>query len=142
MKLKAVLHKGCLPALVDTIHSPEFRDRILREVLVPHLHVPADWGPTQFYIQETDYAVGGKPMCVVNLSAVSLTESRSTQDFRDAAAALERVYGENIATHLEEGEVVELFVVIALDGVPFNMKSTLVESAPVLISRAGLVKRI
>ena len=142
MKLKAVLHKGCLPALTEAIHSLEFRDRVLREVLVPHLHVPSDWGPTQFYIQETDFAVGGKPMCVVNLSAVSLTESRSTQDFRDAAAALERVYGENIATHLEGDEVVELFVVIALDGVPFNMKSTLIESTPVLVSRSGPAKRI
>jgi hypothetical protein len=136
MKLKAVLHKGCQPALVKHLQSQKFRSIILDEVLKRHLHV-FNFGPAEFYIQECDFACGSAPMCEVRLTGVSVTGNRATNDFVRALAALEHCY----VTALEPYHTsashrrCQLLVSMMLDRPPFGMTSPLLERDPVHVPK-------
>lgn len=132
MKLKAELHKERRSDMQEAIESRAFRTWILTEVLERHLHVK-NFGPAEFYIQESDFSVGSDPMCEVRLSGVSVSKRRSTQDFMDARDALERIYAETLRPFLRPGERLQLMVTVMLDRVPLDATSTLVEGDAVWI---------
>ncbi len=132
MKLKAVLNRGCTPEVTAMLESPEFWQAIRDDVLC---HLGAhDFGPAAAYLQACDFAVGGsKPMCEVRLTGVSVTTGRSTQNFEDALAALERVYADALRPHFTPEEPIQLLVSVMLDQKPFGRESALLERPAVYI---------
>ncbi len=134
MKLKADLHAERPDAMQAAVESAAFRERVYKEVLSTHLRVPNGWGPAEFYIQQCDLAVGAGPMCEVRLSGVSVNSRRSTDDFRDARKALERIYTQTIKPFLQPGERLQMMVTIMLDRVPLDHNSTLIEADPIWIT--------
>ena len=134
MKLKAVVYSNCSVRLLEALQSREFRTRVLKDVLVPHLHVPDDFGPAEFYVQHCDLTHSG-PMCEARLTGVSVTENRSTTDFENARTALEDVYKDCIEKFLlPHGEECQLLVSIMLDQIPFNRKSSLIEAPAITVT--------
>lgn len=133
MKLKAVLHRGCHPEVITKLESPEFRQAILDDVL-SHLGAQG-FGPAEFYIQACDFAVGeSKPMCEVRLTGVSVTKSRSTQNFEDTLAALEQVYTDALRPHFASEEPIQLLVSLMLDRAPFGYTTALLERPALYIA--------
>ncbi len=137
MKLKAVLYDGCPQQLLTSIHSADFRSLILKEVLIPHLHVSPEIGPAEFYIQVSDHSTDKWPMCVVNLTGVSLSKSRSTQDFINVVQKLQHTYITTISPHLTVSERMQIFTIMSLDGIPFGLTTNLIESEPLWFNRNG-----
>jgi len=128
MKLKAVVNKVGVPGMQAVIESPEFYASVLDGVLAPHLKMKRTIGPAEFYIQESDLAVGRKDLlCEVRLSGVSMNRRRSTEAFYDARFALERLYHQTIHPFVPDGERLQLMVSIILDQPPWGEHSTLIE---------------
>lgn len=128
MKLKAVLKFGCDPAMQAATESKDFYNKVLSQVLVPHLHMKGDLGPAEFYIQQADLAVGREEnLCEVRLSVVSTNRSRATNDFFDARRALEELYRETLQPFVEANDRLQLMVSLILDQPPFDLKTTLIE---------------
>jgi len=128
MKLKAVLREGCLPAIKAAVESEPFELLVVNRVLVPHLHMSQDVGPAEFYIQESDVAVGRRRnLCEVRLSGVSVSKRRATDDFYKARHALERLYQETIFPFLAKDEQLQLMVCLMLDQAPYLEKTSLIE---------------
>jgi hypothetical protein len=132
MKLKAVLNNDCDPEVKSYLEGNIFRDSILREVLVPHLHVPINFGPAEFYIQHCDLA-NSAPMCETRLTGVSVTKNRSTNDFHRALEALEASYKVNLEELLPHGQSCQLMVSMMLDQIPFGETSNLLERPPIMV---------
>lgn len=141
MKLKAVLFDET-PALL-VIALEKIRPAVMNDVLVPHLKVPSDFGPAEFYVQRSDMvfkdeSVAEKDwMCEVRLTGVSGPQTnfkRSVADFWNAGKALTELYKRKIKECVPKGQRVQLFVVIMLDE-PIRVQGTnelspLVESTP------------
>ena len=96
----------------------------MREVWVPHLKVPLDFGPAEGFIQVNDVSRRSPDvattdgMCNVKLTEVSgprICIRRSIQNFYDALDALTALYRRKIKEHLPKGNRIQLFVVIVLD---------------------------
>ncbi len=134
MELKAVLHRGCTPEVRDLLESEEFNKRIRKNVL-SHLGAQ-DFGPAEFFIQGCDEAVGAGPMCEVCLTKVSVTEGRSTKNFKEALLALEQVYADVLRPHFTSEEPIQLLVSVVLDRKPFGCDSALLERPAVYICTA------
>lgn len=138
MKLKAVLFKTSPVTLLNALNK--IRQEALARVLVPHLHVPPDFGPADFYVQVCDEAekdASQSPtdhMCVVGLSNVSgpsTARKRSYDSYFEAQQALFQLYLEKLKLHIPEGHRTQLYASIALDqAIPDNAgrMSSLVES--------------
>lgn len=126
MKLKSVLNADSPDELVQRLQSWTWRNTVLKSVLVPYLHVPQDFGPAEFYIQHCDLSQS-KFMCVVTLTGVSVTTSRSTDDFKDTVDALVEIYGAILEVYIKKGERCQLMVSIHLDQIPFGRTSPLIE---------------
>jgi hypothetical protein len=150
MKCKAAVNEGIpdvLRRILDGRPEPDgshggvgLRERILSEVLKPHLKVdPARWGPAEFYLQHCDEGVSGRDgFCEVRLSGVSKTDDRAPNDFRHARQALENIYAELIRKYLPSGKRVQLFVSLMLDQpLSDEERTTLVEGDPIWIEGAA-----
>lgn len=135
MKLKSVV-SGLSEACVAELEG--LRPRVLAEVLVPHLHTPPNFGPSEFYVQRCDEADSGthEPFCEVRLSGVTADNGdRAPNDFVRARQALHDICAEVIKRHLDETDAVdavELSTSIMLDA-PIR-GSSLVEGEKSLIS--------
>jgi len=142
MKLKAVVFDNCPQALTDSVEL--MRPDVMREVWIPHLKVPLDFGPAEGYIQVNDISRRSPDMaetdgmCNIKLTEVSGPTAcirRSIQDFYLAVDALTDLYRRKIKQHLPRGHRIQLFVVIVLDEkIPVRNKpgefSPLVEGNP------------
>jgi len=130
MKLKAAISDNLSEELVKKLNG--IRQQILVQVLVPHLKVPEDWGPTQFFVQNCDVcdAKTHGMFVHVTLSGVSLTDDRADNDFSRARDEIEGIYGEVIAEHLPKGETCEITVIIMLDKPLRNGDSIVEEDEP------------
>ena len=122
MKLKAVLFDNTPSALVAALEK--IRPDVMGEVLVPHLKVPQDFGPAEFYVQRSDMVfkdetVGERNwMCEVRLTGVSGPQTnfkRSVADFWNAGKALTALYKRKIQECIPSGQRTQLFVVIMVD---------------------------
>lgn len=140
MKLKAVLFENTSRPLVKALE--EIRLDVMAEVLIPHLKVPADFGPAEFYIQRCDAVIKDSQyptsdwMCEARLTGVSgplINFNRSVKDFWNAGKALTALYRRKIIEHLPVNQRMQLFVVIMIDEpVPLESgkHSPLIESEP------------
>ena len=141
MKLKAVLFDNTRTELVTALES--IRTDVMFRVLIPHLKVPHDFGPAEFYIQRCDSVIKDKNiplndwMCEVRLTGVSgprVNFKRSVADFWNAGDALTELYSEKIRKNVLRGHKVQLFVIIMIDEpVPIDESgkmSPLIESTP------------
>jgi len=132
MKLKAVVSdevKKISPDFVDVLNK--LRPIVLRNVLVPHLHV-GNFGPAEFYVQHCDFADGETHdlFCEVRLTGVSLNDDRSVNDFRRALNELENIYRELIEAHFSAGILVQFYVSIMLDAHLPGTFSSIIENEP------------
>lgn len=141
MKLKAVLFDGTFPTLVRATEG--IRAEVMSQVLIPHLKVPPNFGPAEFYLQRSDSVVKDSNMppdhwmCEVRLTGVSgptINFKRSVADFWNAGKALTNLYRQKIKECVPEGHQVQLFVVIMIDEpIPvnsFGTRSPLIENDP------------
>jgi hypothetical protein len=108
----------------------KLRPLVLERVLVPHLHVPSDFGLAEFYVQKTDDADGETHEYFVEarLSRVSWNQDRANNDFRRARKALEDLYIETVHPFMEIGQRVQFNITLMLDQPLPGEKSTLIES--------------
>ncbi len=128
MKLKAVLPQGRGELLASAVESDTFDTRVIKEVLIRHLHMRSGVGPAEFYIQDCDYANGRRGMfCEARLTGVSVNSKRAPDDFYNARAALERVYAQTLHPLLSRGEKLQLMISIMTDKPPKDGASSLVE---------------
>ena len=145
MKLKAVLFDDTPPELVRTLEK--IRPDVMAEVLVPHLKVPSNFGPAEFYVQRSDMVFKDEGvnkrdwMCEVRLTGVSGPQTnfkRSVADFWNAGKALTALYKRKIQECVPKGQRVQLFVVIMIDEplptYETRRLSPLIESTPEWVS--------
>lgn len=152
MKLKAVLFDNTPSALIAALEK--IRPDIMREVLVPHLKVPTDFGPAEFYVQRSDMVFKDEAtqesdwMCEVRLTGASGPRTnfkRAVGDFWNAGKALAELYKRKIRECVPKGQRVQLFVVIMLDEpIPVDdtgKLSSLIESTPEWVTGECIVAR-
>ena len=122
MKLKAVVYEDAPKGLIERLNG--IRYTVFIEVLQPILHVPKDFGPADFYVQQCDFCTrdthqpSNEHMCVVGLSNVSgptIARSRSINAYYEARARLQDIYTDIWEAFLPRGERCQLYVSIALD---------------------------
>jgi len=119
----------------------KLRRTILMVVLVPHLNVSMEFGPSEFCVPVCNRADDEthRPFCEVRLTGVSVNENRSARDFARARIALEQVYWRTISqSRSADDPDVELSVSIMLDRALPN-GSTLVENSPSMVRYRSLV---
>ncbi|MEK7645243.1 MAG: hypothetical protein AAB391_02925 [Patescibacteria group bacterium] len=131
MKLKATAHAGLPESLLNALN--EIRPKVVRGVLAPHLKVSLKIGPAEFFVQQSDLADAATHEFFVHvgLSGVSLNNERSNNDFTRALEALVALYKHEIVTCKDLAgteKLVQLFVVIYLDGKHPVTGSSLIES--------------
>ncbi len=152
MKLKAVLFDDTPLVLVAALER--IRPDVMGEVLVPHLKVPTDFGPAEFYVQRSDMVFKDETtakkdwMCEVRLTGVSGPRTnfkRSVADFWNARNALTGLYKRKIRECVPKGHRIQLFIVIMLDeSIPVDESgrlSPLIESLPEWVSGEGIAVR-
>lgn len=133
LELRTIVSENGPRSLIKALSGSGPKKRVKAEVIEKWLHL--DPGPAEFFMTQPDIAIhaSGDPfMCVVKLTEVSVTQTRSTNDFKRALQTLERIFKELVKEALskepKDNVECQLYVAISLDQTPLGETSPLLES--------------
>lgn len=118
MKLKAAITDGAPAGLIEAFGSKQFAIDFLNEVVIDVFKADCPgMRPAEFYVQKPDITIGINTCWGVELRLTGVSRGgRAAHVFHQALKALKKLAKRTILKHLPEGEDVQIFVVLMIDG--------------------------